>query len=195
MSAGAHSSEPLSPDRLADLVERVAEGRDRAAFLELFDHYAPRLKAFYRKRGADDARAEDMVQDVMIALWQRAGQYDRRQAAVSTWLFTIARNRQIDLIRREQRPDLDPDEPMLRASEGPEPDVVFDTAQAALRVRAALAQLPDEQAELVRLSFFEEASHSAIAERLELPLGTVKSRLRLALQKLRLALGEDEPRA
>lgn len=185
----------MSPGRLADLVERVANGRDRNAFLGLFDYYAPRLKAFYRRRGTDDARAEDMVQDVMIALWQRADQYDRGQAGVSTWVFTIARNRQIDLIRRERRPELDPEEPALLPSASPIPDAAFDTEQVAVRVRAALEQLPAEQADLIRLSFFEEASHNAIAERLDLPLGTVKSRVRLAMQKLRLALGDDEAQA
>jgi len=196
MSADPASSDPLSPDRLADLVERVATARDRAAFLQLFDHYAPKLKGFYRRRGLGEAQAEDLVQDVMVALWQRAGQYDRRQAGVSTWVFTIARNRQIDILRRERRPELAPDEPALAPSEGPEPDVAFDATQSAERVRRALAGLPDEQAELVRISFYEEASHSAIAERLGLPLGTVKSRLRLALQKLRAALDEaDDPRA
>ncbi len=193
MSAAVYASEPLSPDRLADLVERVAAERDRAAFLELFGHYAPRLKAFYRRRGADDARAEDLVQDVLIALWQRAEQYDRRQAGVSTWVFTIARNRQIDVIRREQKPELDPDDPALQPDRGPEPDAAFDAEQSTQRVRAALAQLPTEQADLVRMSFFEDVSHSIIAERLALPLGTVKSRLRLALQKLRSALHDDEP--
>lgn len=195
MSAGAQPPEPPSPDLLAELVQQVANAKSREAFLALFDHFAPRLKAFYRRRGADEARAEDLVQDVMVALWQRAEQFDHRQAGVSTWLFTIARNRQIDLIRRDLRPDLDPDEPALQPSDPPAPDVAFDMTQVATRVRAALEQLPPEQAELIRLSFYEEASHSAIAQHLELPLGTVKSRLRLALQKLRLALGEGEPRA
>ena len=179
---------PASPGRLADLVERVAETRDRAAFLELFDHYAPRLKAFLRRRGAGDAQAEDLVQEVMLTIWQRAGQYDRRQASVSTWIFTIARNRQIDVIRRERRPELDAEEPLLQPSAVPEPDRQFDAERSAERVRAALSQLPPEQAELVRVSFYEEASHSVLAERFDLPLGTVKSRLRLALQKLRHAL-------
>jgi RNA polymerase sigma-70 factor (ECF subfamily) len=182
-----------APARLADLVERVAQLQDRVAFLELFDFYAPRLKAFLRRRGAGDAQAEDLVQEVMLTLWQRAGQYDRRQASVSTWVFTIARNRQIDVLRRERRPELDPHDPLLLPSAGPEPDRLFDAQQAASRVREALSELPPEQAELVRVSFYEEASHSALAERFDLPLGTVKSRLRLALQKLRHALdGERE---
>jgi RNA polymerase sigma-70 factor (ECF subfamily) len=184
---------PGSPGRLADLVERVASDQDRPAFMELFDHYAPRLKAFLRRRGAGDAQAEDLVQDVMLTVWQRAGQYDRRQASVSTWVFTIARNRQIDVLRRERRPELDPDEPMLQPSETPEPDRLLDAEQSAARLRAALALLPEEQAELVRVSFYEEASHSALAARFDLPLGTVKSRLRLALQKLRHALDTDRP--
>jgi RNA polymerase sigma factor (sigma-70 family) len=182
---------PATPARLADLVERVAAARDRAAFMELFDHYAPRLKAFLRKRGAGDAQAEDLVQDVMLTVWQRASLYDRAQASVSTWVFTIARNRQIDVLRRERRPELDAEEPLLQPSAGPEPDRLFDAERSAERVRAALLLLPAEQAELVRVSFYEEASHSALAERFDLPLGTVKSRLRLALQKLRHALDDE----
>jgi RNA polymerase sigma-70 factor (ECF subfamily) len=191
MSADPSTREPLSPSRLADLVERVATEHDRAAFMELFDHYAPKLKGFYRRRGLGDAQAEDLVQDVMVSLWQRASQYDRSQAGVSTWVFTIARNRQIDILRRERRPELDPDEPALAPSEGPAPHEAYESEQSAERVRAALAALPEDQAELVRISFYEEASHSAIAERTGLPLGTVKSRLRLALQKLRTTLHDD----
>ncbi|MEO1089209.1 MAG: sigma-70 family RNA polymerase sigma factor [Pseudomonadota bacterium] len=175
---------------LAALVERVAASADRNAFLALFDHYAPRLKAFYRRRAMGEAQAEDLVQDVMLTLWQRASMYDPGQASVSTWVFTIARNRQIDVIRRERKPELDPDEPALQPSAGPEPDRAFDQEQDAARVRAALLALPPSQAELIRVSFFEEASHSALAERFALPLGTVKSRLRLALQKLRAALDD-----
>lgn len=191
MPPSDRDSAPATPDRLASLVERVAKERDRASFIELFDHYAPRLKAFLRKRGASPAQAEDLVQDVLLTVWQRAAQYDRSQASVSTWVFTIARNRQIDALRRERRPELDPDDPLLAPADGPEPDRVYDAERAAERVRAALAELPLEQAELVRVSFYEEASHSVLAERFGLPLGTVKSRLRLALQKLRHALDAE----
>ena len=198
MSVATPPSDPSaasgSPGRLADLVERVARSADREAFLALFDYYAPRLKAFLRGRGASPAQAEDLVQDVLLAVWQRAAQYDRSQASVSTWVFTIARNRQIDVIRRERRPEVDPDDPLLAVDDAPPPDRLYDAERAAERVRAALAELPVEQAELVRVSFYEEASHSVLAERFGLPLGTVKSRLRLALQKLRHALDGERDR-
>lgn len=187
-SSANAARQPLSQPEMAELIQLVAADRDREAFMQLFDHFAPRIKGFLRRRGAPDALAEDLAQDVMFTLWQRSAQYDPRQASVSTWVFTIARNRQIDVIRRENRPELDPDDPAVRPADTAPPDDAFTTAQSAERVRAALKDLPPEQAKLIEISFFEDVSHSVIAERLDLPLGTVKSRLRLALQKLRAAL-------
>ncbi len=183
---------PLDTDhsRFADLVEAVALRRDGSAFKRLFEHYAPRLKAYFRRLGADAAGAEELAQDVMVTLWNRADQFDRRRATVATWLFAIARNRRIDVLRRERRPEIDHSDPLLVPA-GPDLEATAVSGQTEARLRQALAELPAEQALLVRRSFFDDQPHGAIAAELDLPLGTVKSRLRLALVKLRAAMKEE----
>lgn len=175
----------------ADLVAAIAERGDSQAFALLFRHYAPRLKSYFRRLGADETAAEDLMQDVMLTMWRRAGLYDAGRATVSTWLFTIARNRRIDRVRRERRPEIDPNDPALV----PEPPPLIEDrvadGVAERRLHRAFADLPPEQAALVRKSFFDDKSHGAIAAEMNLPLGTVKSRLRLALVKLRHALRND----
>lgn len=165
----------------------VATAHDRAAFARLFAFYGPRVKAYLRRLGAEDAAAEDLTQEVMLTLWRRAHQFDRNRAALSTWIYTIARNKRIDALRRERRPDFDPDDPMLvgELDSGPRGDSHAEAEQARREMMQAVEQLPAEQAQLLRIFYFEEKPHSKIAEELGLPLGTVKSRLRLALGKLR----------
>lgn len=178
-------------DDFADLVERVARQRDRVAFIVLFDHFAPRLKAYLCRIGAEPALAEEIAQDVMATLWRKAALFDRTKSSVGTWLFRVARNRRIDAARRDRSTRLDPAEPMLQPAAAADPDAEIDPRRREERVRAALATLPEEQLALVRLSFFEELSHSEIAARTGLPLGTVKSRIRLAFGRLRRALEAD----
>jgi RNA polymerase sigma-70 factor (ECF subfamily) len=175
----------------SELIVRVAESRDKTAFVELFDHFAPRLKGFLMKQGADDAVAEEVTQDVMVTLWRKADLFDPKKSSASTWLFRIARNRRIDRLRRQKAADLDPAEPALQPT--PLPDVA-DEMDARLReaqVRAALAELPEEQREVVRLAFFTGLSHSEISDETGLPLGTVKSRIRLAFGRLRQLIEAD----
>ncbi|MCW1919637.1 sigma-70 family RNA polymerase sigma factor [Rhodobacter sp. KR11] len=159
---------------------------DRAAFAEVFRHFAPRVKGFLMKSGANAAQAEDCAQDVLATVWQKAGLYDPAKASVSTWIFTIARNRLIDMARRDRRP-----EPELLDQE-PEPDQadVYETAQENLRLVAALEQLPEKQRQLIRRAYWGELTQSEIAAETGLPLGTIKSRIRLALDRLRLRLAE-----
>ena len=176
-----------SPD---DLLLAVGRARDRAAFAALFGHFAPRLKAYLRRLGSDAAAAEELAQEVMLLVWRRAETFDPAQASASTWVFTIARNRRIDALRREQRPEIDPDDPALVPDPVEPADRALETAQATGRLRAALKELPPEQAELLRMAYFEDKPHSAIAAERGLPLGTVKSRLRLALERLRKVLRE-----
>jgi RNA polymerase sigma-70 factor, ECF subfamily len=171
-----------------DLLVAVAERQDRAAFATLFGHFAPRLKAYIRRLGMEDARAEELAQEVMLIVWRRAGLYDRTQASVSTWIFTIARNKRIDELRRERRPEIDPDDLALVEDTGPPAEVLIAQGEVGRRLHAAVAELPEEQAIVLRKNFFEDKAHGAIAMELELPLGTVKSRLRLALAKLRQAM-------
>jgi RNA polymerase sigma factor (sigma-70 family) len=182
---------PLGPGAettAEDLMVAVAERRDRAAFVRLFEQFGPRVRAYLMRQGADRTSAEDLVQDVMLTVWRRAAQFDRSKATVSTWVFTIARNRRIDGLRRAKRPEIDPQDPVLMREPDDPADQVVDAAQRGRLLHAAVAQLPDEQARLLRLAYFEDKSHSAIAVELDLPLGTVKSRLRLAIAKLRAAL-------
>ncbi len=175
----------MSPD---DLLLAVGRARDRAAFAALFGYFAPRLKAYLRRLGADQQAAEELVQEVMLLVWRRAETFDPAQASASTWVFTIARNRRIDALRREQRPEIDPDDPALVPDPVTPADRALETAQASGRLRAAIRDLPPEQADLLRLAYFEDKPHSVIASERGIPLGTVKSRLRLAMERLRKTL-------
>ena len=175
-------------DLYAALMDRIAREGDRAAYAELFDHYAPRVKGYLARLGLEPGRAEDLAQEVMVAVWRKAGSFDRGKATVSTWIYRIARNRRIDLFRRERTAALDPDDPQLSPDALPPPDAGLEAAQREVQVAAALADLPAEQREMVRAAFYEDLTHSEIAERFGLALGTVKSRLRLAFEKLRVRL-------
>ena len=177
--------------RFADLLLAVAELQDRDAFAELFAYYAPRVKSYLLRLGADSALAEEIAQDVMVTVWRKAGLFDRAQASVSTWIFRIARNRRIDLFRRSKRPELDPEEEMILPSGVEAPDARIEAMETETRVRAAMKDLPEEQVLLLKLAFYEGLSHSEIAARLGAPLGTVKSRIRLAFAKMKVRLGDE----
>jgi RNA polymerase sigma factor (sigma-70 family) len=185
--------EPAKADpdpMLADLLDAVARRQDRAAFARLFEHFAPRLKAYVRRLGAPEQKAEDIVQEVMITVWRRAGLYDARHASVGTWIFTIARNKRIDDLRRERHPEIDASDPALVADPQDPADELVIWQEQARRLRDAVGALPEEQALVLRKNFFEDKPHGVIAQELDLPLGTVKSRARLALAKLRQVLGD-----
>jgi len=177
--------------RFADLLVAVATTQDRAAFSELFAYYAPRVKSYLMRLGSDGAQAEEIAQDVMVTVWRKANLFDRRQASVSTWIFRIARNRRIDVFRRTKKPNLDPEETMLLPSGVAAPDAGVDAMETETRVRNAMNELPEEQLQLLKLSFYEGLSHSEIAEKLKVPLGTVKSRIRLAFSKMKARLDDD----
>ncbi len=166
------------------LIGRIAAQADRAAFAELFQHFAPRVKSYGLRLGASAPAAEELAQETLLAVWRKAAQFDPERASASTWIFTIARNLRIDTLRRERPPPPPEDD----ADPAPLADALLTEAEHGGRVRRALAQLPPEQLQVIRLSFFSDAPHSAIAESLGLPLGTVKSRLRLAMTRLRSLL-------
>lgn len=178
----------LEAAELTGLVQAVARDRDRVAFAALFTHFAPRLKTYVMRLGASAATADELVQDTMLTLWRRADSFDPRQANASTWIFTIARNKRIDALRRENRPELDPNDPAFAAAPLPAADEAMAASESEQVLRQAIGQLPQEQAELLRICYYGDKSHRQIALELGLPLGTVKSRLRLALGRLRLAL-------
>lgn len=175
----------------AELVSRVATARDRSAFAVLFDHFAPRINGYLQRLGLDARQAEEITQEVMIVLWHKAALFDPAKSSLATWLYRIARNRRIDAMRRDRSHLLDPLDPIFRP-ETPEPaDDVIDAHRREERIRLALTELPEDQLTLVRYAFFLGLTHSQIAARAGLPLGTVKSRIRLAFARLRHILQDD----
>lgn len=173
-----------------NLIAAIAEQEDRAAFTALFHHFAPRVKSYLQRGGLGASQAEDMMQEVFLTLWRKAGQFDPARASAAAWIFAIARNHKIDLLRRSRlpQPGEDPSDQMAV----PLPDALVAAEETSRTIRSAIATLPEDQLTILRLAFFEDLSHGEIEQTLGVPLGTVKSRLRLALTKLRRAL-KDEP--
>jgi RNA polymerase sigma-70 factor (ECF subfamily) len=177
-----------SPVDFGALLAAVASTRDRKAFARLFDHFAPRVKSFMLRKGASPEQAEDLVQETMITVWTKAAQFAPERGAASTWIFTIARNLRIDRLRRESSAffvDLEGFDAPSTESSG---DDSLNRSQQDGHVALALAQIPPEQRELLILSYVEDVPQVMIAQRLKLPLGTVKSRMRLAYRRMRKLL-------
>jgi RNA polymerase sigma-70 factor (ECF subfamily) len=182
---------PLSSSRQDDfaaLLFRVASARDRAAFAVIFDHFAPRVKSFMMRKGVSAELAEDLVQETMIAVWSKAALFAPEKGAASTWVFTIARNLRIDRLRRESAAHFTDLEDFDAPSDDMPGDEAMNRSQEDSQVAKALAQIPPEQRELLILSYVDDVPQSMIAERLNLPLGTVKSRMRLAYRRMRKLL-------
>lgn len=167
-------------------VARIRDNQDQAAFAELFRHFAPRIKAFLMKSGSDAATAEECAQEVMATLWRKAHMFDPARASVATWIFTIARNRRIDALRKQRRPE--PEDLTWGPEAEPDQEDVLTLQQESEKLRQALGELPDAQRELIERAYFGDLSHSEIAAKTGLPLGTIKSRIRLALDRLRHAM-------
>jgi RNA polymerase sigma-70 factor (ECF subfamily) len=174
----------------AALVALVAHQRDREAFGQLFDHFAPRIQAHMMRQGSDRAAAEELTQDVMTTLWRKAELFDPEKSSLATWLYRIARNRRIDLLRRERLDLVDDDDSLLSIADMSQPDALglIDAQDREGVLHQAMKDLPSDHLKLVRLAFFDGLSHSEIAEQTGLPLGTVKSRIRLSFTKLRRSL-------
>lgn len=167
-------------------ITAIANHGDKAAFAEVFRHFAPRVKGFLIKSGADDGLAEECMQDVMATLWQKAHLYDPARASVATWIFTIARNRKIDLIRKYARPE--PEDLPWGPEAAPDQADVIGLQQDSARLAEAVRSLPEKQRLLIERAYFGDLTHSEIAQETGLPLGTIKSRIRLAMEKLRHAM-------
>ena len=173
---------------MADLLRRVAERADTTAFRELYQTYGPRVKAYMMRLGADAGTAEDLAHETLFTVWRRAALYRAEKGSVASWIFAIARNLRIDRLRREVAWQPLPQEHFEEAAGEALPDAALSEKERQARVHAALSHLPSEQHEVVVLSYLEGLSHGEIAQRLGLPLGTVKSRIRIAYQKIRTAL-------
>lgn len=174
---------------MSELLAKIGRTRDVDDFELLFRHFAPRVKAYMARTGSPGV-AEELMQETMVAVWNKAVMYDPGKGAAATWIFAIARNLRIDAYRREKHPEYDENDPAFQPAAEPAADTAMETEESARIVRAALATLSGDQAEVLRLAYFEDKSQSAIAAALDLPLGTVKSRMRLAFSKLRAVLGE-----
>jgi RNA polymerase sigma factor (sigma-70 family) len=175
-----------------ELLVRVGRDRDKSAFAELFDYFAPRVKSFLLRFGTDMSLAEEIAQEAMIMVWRRAETYDPRQSAASTWIFTIARNKRIDRLRRENRPLPDMTDPAVMPESIETGEIQVARMQQEKKIRHALKNLPEEQAKMLFSAYYEEKSHREIAEESGVALGTVKSRIRLALNRMRAQIDEDE---
>lgn len=197
---GTSSRDGAAPpgEAMTSLLVRIAEHRDRDAYQDLFVHFAPRIKGFLMRKGADSELAEELMQDTMLSVWTKASMYRPGRGSASTWIFTIARNLRIDRLRRESVQHFDDvddleiseDDTASDVSVVAQDDAVIASQERQLVARA-MKDLPSEQAQVIRMSFVDDLSQSDIAERLSLPLGTVKSRMRLAYIKLRQALESE----
>lgn len=165
---------------------RIRDQRDERAFVRVFEHFGPRVKAFLMRTGMDAALAEECAQEALVTVWNKSHLYDASRASPSTWIFTIARNKKIDVLRKQKRPEPE-DLPWGPEAEPDQEDVLGLQQESALLGRA-LRDLPQKQRELIEKAYFGDLSHSEIAEQTGLPLGTIKSRIRLALDRLRHAM-------
>lgn len=186
LEKGVATANTAAPGMWVTHVRRIQTDRDQSAFAELFQYFAPRVKSFLMKSGANETLAEECAQEVMATLWQKAHLFDPSRASVATWIFTIARNRKIDALRKLRRPE--PEELSWGPEAEPDQEDVVALQQETKQLTEALAELPEKQRELIERAYFGDLSHSEIAEQTGLPLGTIKSRIRLALERLRHAM-------
>ena len=192
MGTGILNDNVSSRAELDALLTKVGRDKDKTAFATLFSYFAPRLKSFLLRLGTDMSTAEELAQEAMIMVWRRAETFDPKQAGASTWIFTIARNKRIDRLRRDGRPLPDLLDPAMMPDQPETGLEAVNRGEEEDKLRQAMKKLPEEQAKMIFAAYYEEKSHREIAEESGLPLGTVKSRIRLALTRLRAHLDEIE---
>ncbi len=193
-ASALHQREPMTAQDkppFADLMRAVADRRDQQAFTIIFDYYAPRLKSWLMSQKMESSAAEELIQEVMMTVWRKAELYEPAKASLSTWLYRIARNRKIDNARRQKSRVVDENEEAFQPSSLAPPDRLVEDDDRERVVAQIMTGLPEEQINMLRLAFFQGLTHIEISETTGLPLGTVKSRLRLAFGKLRRALEES----
>lgn len=161
----------------------IRDRRDEQAFVRVFEHFGPRVKAFLIRTGMEAALAEECAQEVFVAVWNKSHLYDATRASPSTWIFTIARNKKIDVLRKQKRPE--PEDLPWGPEAEPDQEDIIGLQQESAYLGRALRDLPQKQRELIEKAYFGDLSHSEIAAQTGLPLGTIKSRIRLALDRLR----------
>ena len=167
------------------LLTNIGQNQDKASFADIFQHFAPRIKSYMVKLGCVDEMAEELAQQTLLQVWRKAQLFDSKKAAASTWIFRIARNIRIDVLRKQKHFfDVDFDLATIEC-EQEDAEVKINREQKNQRVILALTDLPLDQERIIRMSFYDGLSHSEIAKQLEIPLGTVKSRIRLAFGRLR----------
>ncbi|TNF02850.1 MAG: sigma-70 family RNA polymerase sigma factor [Gammaproteobacteria bacterium] len=181
--------ETKKPD-WSELLSTLARTQDKQLFIQLFRHFAPRIKGYIVRLGLTEGTAEELTQETMLLMWRKAHLFNPAKAAASTWIYTLARNQSIDWMRKQKYPEYDIDSWLGEEGEpveesGAEQSIISD------RVAVAIHQLPENQAQVIYMSFYEGRTHSEIADRLSIPLGSVKSRIRLAAEKLKLTLGGE----
>ena len=174
------------------LLIRVGNNRDRSAFKALYEHFTPRLKSFLLRIGSDESTAEEVCQESMIMVWRKAETFNPESAGASTWIYTIARNKRIDKLRKDSRPMPDLNDPSFYKKPIDKSDDILQRVEEEKKIKKALKNLPPEQAKLIFSAYYDEKSHRKIADEANLPLGTVKSRIRLAINRLRTQLDESE---
>lgn len=191
---GRGRSDSLSDSLSEDwslLLQRVGTDQDRDAYAKLFSHFAPRMKSLMMRYGAGSELAEEITQEAFVIVWRKAAQFDPEKSAAATWLFTIVRNKRIDILRRQQRPEPDANDPAFMPDPPELSENLLAGKERANAVRKAIERLPNKQRDVLLRSYFSEETHREISDNLKLPLGTVKSRLRLALEKLKSEIEND----
>ena len=174
---------------MAEALANIARNQDKQSFITLFNYYAPRLKSFLMRGGFTAQTAEELTQETLLAVWSRAKSFDPKKASPSTWIYTIARNKKIDYLRKHIRPEPNPEN--LKNDEQTHPVDALQRKQESEELTKLIRELPDEQAELIKKAFHEDKSHQEIADETGIALGTVKSRIRLGLKKLKTGLNND----
>jgi len=169
-------------------LERLRDTQDRLAFEELYVYFAPRLIVFFERRGLESRRSQEIMQDVMAKIWEKAPLFDARKSSAPTWIFTLARNQLIDVIRKEKRSEIDYTDPALTPHEPASPDQALQRKERELALQNAIASLPEDQAIVLTAIYVDGMKQAALADKLGVPLNTIKSRLRLALKKIRASM-------